>query len=314
MKREVKATIKRGGESMTRERATRIVESRIGGVLTASDIIVKDDGTVISVNDILLDPETWDGVCDLLDPVEPDYGPSKAIFYANLDDAGTPQIYSQAHGGRKYRVAYDYPTLVAAVERERERGRLDETWITLRANAVLSDGERSRIGALIKKHTKISNENQEKDLEDRERRRRGEPEEEDRDPLTHHQMASVVLAGIKARTGTAPVGVGGQLYECVAGLWVAKDIDVYEPGIAVQFQQEQHCKVKGSYTAITKTMYTIVKNEGFFDDAPAGCALPDGTFMQFNEKKGKFDIVSLTPDHRQRFQLPVAPRDPCGPA
>lgn len=57
-----------------------------------------------TITDVLFDPLRYNGET-LRDPLEPDYGSAKAIFYANEDkDNGVPIINSFAHGGKTYRL------------------------------------------------------------------------------------------------------------------------------------------------------------------------------------------------------------------
>lgn len=94
---EVEKLIKEG---TSRTDAKRIVETRIGGNLLEGDILFFDRVGKKMVAQVLSDPATFDKE-SLRDPLEPDYGPHKAIFYANSND-GRPVIYSQAHGGRLF--------------------------------------------------------------------------------------------------------------------------------------------------------------------------------------------------------------------
>lgn len=97
VKDEVKKLVK-AGTSQTE--AQRIVEQRIGGDLAGDDVLYFDRAGKVTIEQILNNVETFDKQT-LRDPLEPDYGPHKAIFYANQKD-GKPVIYSQAHGGRSF--------------------------------------------------------------------------------------------------------------------------------------------------------------------------------------------------------------------
>jgi hypothetical protein len=61
-----------------------------------------DDGRVLSIKDLLEEPDEFDGA-SMADPLEPNYGGGrcKARFYWNN---GKPVINSYAHGGRTYRI------------------------------------------------------------------------------------------------------------------------------------------------------------------------------------------------------------------
>lgn len=94
---EVEKLIKAG---IPQADAKRIIEKRIGGDLIEGDNLYFDRVGKTTVKQVLKDPEKFDRET-LLDPLEPGYGPHKAIFYANIKE-GKPVVYSQAHGGRTF--------------------------------------------------------------------------------------------------------------------------------------------------------------------------------------------------------------------
>jgi putative DNA primase/helicase len=62
------------------------------------------DGTIVTVAELLTDPNRWDGV-HFADPMEPTYRGDNRIAWACLKpEAGEPFIYSHARGGRRYRL------------------------------------------------------------------------------------------------------------------------------------------------------------------------------------------------------------------
>ena len=78
--------------------AVTIVKQRTAGNLIDGDVLHFDDLGTVSVADVLSDPAKYD-LESLADPLEPDYGRCKAMFFAN---DGTPTIHSFAHGSRVY--------------------------------------------------------------------------------------------------------------------------------------------------------------------------------------------------------------------
>jgi len=81
------------------------------GVLFPTGAILFDDGTEVSVLDLLTDGSAHDGkTCK--DPVEPDYngGASVGQFYRN--DGDRPGIHSFAHGSRWFAIRYDADSLI----------------------------------------------------------------------------------------------------------------------------------------------------------------------------------------------------------
>ena len=93
----------------------QMARSRRRGHLYVGDVVTLNEQEV-EVADLLADPAKHDGRLGP-DPVEPDYhdGAQKAKFYANVGN-GTPTIYSQAHGGVRYRLWHTAESLTAIIE------------------------------------------------------------------------------------------------------------------------------------------------------------------------------------------------------
>lgn len=92
--------------------ATQLLDN---GVLFPTGFVIFDDGTEVSVLELLTNGAAYDGkTC--CDPVEPDYndGASVGIFYWN--DGNRPCIYSFAHGSRWYAIKYDAESLQKIIE------------------------------------------------------------------------------------------------------------------------------------------------------------------------------------------------------
>ncbi len=68
--------------------------------LLADFVLVAENGTRITVGEVLADPELWDAK-RFHDPLEPDYGNDPRIAKAMLR-GGKPRIHSFAHGGASY--------------------------------------------------------------------------------------------------------------------------------------------------------------------------------------------------------------------
>lgn len=71
------------------------------GVLYGDFDLLCEDGTTVSVGEVLDASNKWHGR-RFADPLEPDYGNDRRIAWANLRAAGRPYIYSHAHGGRRF--------------------------------------------------------------------------------------------------------------------------------------------------------------------------------------------------------------------
>jgi hypothetical protein len=88
-----------------------VLASKRDGVLYGSQLIKFDEHGWLTVSDVLDDPVKHDQET-MADPMEPEYngGRNIAIFYANLNgNTGeiAPIIFTQAHGGRSYRLQRD---------------------------------------------------------------------------------------------------------------------------------------------------------------------------------------------------------------
>jgi hypothetical protein len=99
---------------MSRDNAERhVLAATEGGRLDLDATYVFDDGRQVTGWDILADAQAFAGK-NGADPLEPGYGGgrNKAIWYLKGDEAGI-FIYSLAHHGQWYRLAYDAPDIIA---------------------------------------------------------------------------------------------------------------------------------------------------------------------------------------------------------
>jgi hypothetical protein len=99
---EERAPIQAKKQNITVKKARENIKARIGGKLPPDDIIVFRDHGETSVADVLQSPWIYDGE-SCLDPLEPEEGHGRALFYANTKH-GNPQIFSQLHGGRTFKL------------------------------------------------------------------------------------------------------------------------------------------------------------------------------------------------------------------
>ena len=96
-------------DGLDEEQANQVVTGRLNGELYPGDSIYFDSLGWVAVDDVLANPDKYDGLT-CRDPLEYDYGPAKARFYANAD-TGKPCVNSFAHGGRRFWVKYPPVTL-----------------------------------------------------------------------------------------------------------------------------------------------------------------------------------------------------------
>ena len=100
-------------------RAAKIVADALDQHHLGSDfILTQEDGTVVTVNDLMSDPHKYHGM-KFADPLEPTYRDDPRIAMALLKGP-IPIINSFAHGGRVYRLVGARP-LIRLVEGERYR-------------------------------------------------------------------------------------------------------------------------------------------------------------------------------------------------
>lgn len=100
-----------------KENVKKALES---GYLTADFVItLAKDKRQITIGEVLAEPEKYDGAATL-DPIEPEYHnySAKGILYLNK---GEPNLYSQAHGGKNYKL-YKQSRLI-----QHSRGRTNRT-------------------------------------------------------------------------------------------------------------------------------------------------------------------------------------------
>ena len=74
-------------------------------VLTADFVLARHDDTLITVREILANPDKFDGE-RFADPHDRDYRGDKrvAVVYSNSHNTGWPYLFSHAHGGKNYRL------------------------------------------------------------------------------------------------------------------------------------------------------------------------------------------------------------------
>lgn len=99
-------------------------------VLLGNFELLAEDGTRVTVAELLADPDRWHGT-RFADPLEPDYHDDDRVAWANLKSGGPPYIFSHAHGSCRYMLARELRTIVV---REGERTRIvDECLEAMRA-------------------------------------------------------------------------------------------------------------------------------------------------------------------------------------
>ncbi|MBU4154057.1 MAG: AAA family ATPase [Proteobacteria bacterium] len=85
---------------LSETQARKIIEASCKGDLWGDFVLTLDNGDTATVNAILANPGQFDKET-FYDPLEPETGPCKAMFYANTA-TGKPCLNSMLHGGRQF--------------------------------------------------------------------------------------------------------------------------------------------------------------------------------------------------------------------
>jgi hypothetical protein len=137
-------------------------------ILTGDFVLTLQDGTTVSVCEMLARPEQYDGKrCH--DPLEPGYRDDPRVAYISLRNGGQPYIYSHAHGGCWYKLKRPAKTIQVmtgesakgadeiAVELSRggilyERGQL---LVTLQSNGETREAKAATVKYLAASHCNL---------------------------------------------------------------------------------------------------------------------------------------------------------------
>lgn len=121
--------------------------------------------------------------------------------------------------------------------------------------------------------------------------------------LSHHDIATYVIRRLTATDGKPPACVHGGLYRVGADAIWRPDPHL-ERYIAENVPGQKLCRTKGHYRAIADHARDLAQDDDFFEQAAVGVAVPNG-FIELDLKAGTIGRVPLTPEHRQRFKLPI---------
>ncbi len=118
----IREQITQRGEDPTSATAVvaRLVDADTRGVLNGRHPLHMDNGSIATVNDVLTNRSDYHMIT-CADPLEPSYGggTNKAVIFT---DGRRPRLYSHAHGGRLYTLAYDEADLITALNAEKDKG------------------------------------------------------------------------------------------------------------------------------------------------------------------------------------------------
>jgi len=122
------------------EQVRAILEHRWSGNLVGSDVIILN-GRKVTISNILTNPDKYDGKTGP-DPIEPGYrrGAQTCRVFMNRSN-GQPMIFSQAHGGIRYRLWYDAQSAVEYLRSKAEHEALASIQTVLTATRVTNSVE-----------------------------------------------------------------------------------------------------------------------------------------------------------------------------
>ncbi|MES9934295.1 MAG: phage/plasmid primase, P4 family [Candidatus Sedimenticola sp. PURPLELP] len=291
--REVRRLVKNG---VPRHRAKGIVASRMDYDLLGEDVLHFDSLGTATVNQVMSNLAEYDGAT-LADPIEPDYGRGKAILFA-VTSGENPIIHSFAHGGRVFTLWYGEQSLISALDASNEPR---NHFVDLFMKSKLNPEQQAHVINHVKELTELTK----GEIKEALKAARNNTSGVDSAPeLSHDDMAQTWL---KEQPHPTPVGAEGSLWVYQDGCWEKRELTKLEPIIATRFNGQSRCARKSEYKQIAQHIYDIVEQPEFFEDAPVGVACPSGFFSVTND--GEIHREELTPDHRQRFRLPVDPVD-----
>lgn len=296
---EIRRLVEKG---MPAARADMIVKERIGGDLIGADVLRFDRFGAVTVGDVLQDLAKFHNAT-LADPIEPEYGggSGKAKLFANFGN-GTAKVHSFAHGGRSFTLWHDFQSLKASLKRahQHDEDEFQYLFADAIARAKLTPMEVGRIIDDTKARTGINKPLIQAEIDRARARLNDEAESE---LLTHNDMAARWL---KAQGHPEPIGADGMLWQYKAECWQGLTLPKLEPAIAEMFNSQPRCAKKADYRAIAQHVYDVAEQFDFFEGAPVGVACPSGFYRL---EDGEIVRQALTPEHRQRFILPVDPED-----
>ncbi len=297
------------------DRARQLVHSRLGGKLNPEDIITFKNLGDVPVADVMLNHDKYNQE-SCADPCEPEQGTSKAMFFAN--DGVRPLIHSMLHGGKNYYFPVDPNKMTWSYE----DAELTVMKVDLGADTVTQKGVNALAEDILlhNKFTPIELDSMKTLMNKKLKISKGaitqmikaaSVSDEPEIVLTHWQIANKYIAeNLKPFPSTVGSEGGLWVYAHVDGLFKEFPLTAVEDDIGKHFSG-QNCKKGSDYKAIGKLVYNRLRQDDFFDDAPLG--IPTKSKFIRAAKNGAILKEAYTPEHRQRFKLPVDPVEKAAP-
>jgi len=280
---------------------TRTVTSRLSGVLLPDDIIYTNDNEPIKVADLFTNREKYEDMV-IRDPIEPDYGKSKAkIFYKSDYEI---IINSFAHGGRVYTCIEPSETLDEWLKNTSSDEVLDTGLARLsllkKADAIRYEQYLSKVAKtvgvrkpVLDKEVKSYEKSEETSVE-------GVELDDDLEvENSHHGIAMAYLS-------TQPhelVGCYDMIYRYDGkARWVPVPISTISVEIAGFFGDTYNvCKKRGDYISIARHIYEMKEDEQFFVNAPVSFVTPENRVYIIED--GKVTETAPSPELKTRYKL-----------
>ena len=281
-------------QPLSKIKARKIIASRLKNKILPEDIVFANDMTTIKISDIIADSATYHGMV-IRDPLEPDYGPSKAKIFA---DEESITINSFAHGGRVFHIKLDAEYYIKLLENFGSDIELLENWMDRIGDFTGTNADKEQIAKAVSKRTGVAKTTLLKDLKDKEKVIKQEKKELIED-LSHHQIAGRILAQFPKHT----IATEGQIFSYNgANCWQAMGLNQVELEVAGRFDCLPKCSRRSDYVQISKHMYNVIQEDGFFSVKDPVIATQDCAWLL--QSDGTVIQKDHDPKYRVRFLLP----------
>lgn len=278
-------------------KAKKIIASRLDLKLQPDDIVYTNEMEPLVITEMLQNPEKYDGMV-VRDPLEPEYGVSKAKIFIDGDDL---TINSFAHGGQVFKLQWSKQLLLDLLDKSDQNSEVFESVIDkLTRSTDLTPIDEEQLLATVAKKAKVSKGVIKKQVTDK--RKRLEKEGEFNTPLedlSHNEISERFLS-ILPETA---VSTEGKMYKYNCRSWITIAENDLLKDLTKHFDGLPKCSRVADYNAIIKLTKEYRHNSTFFCDTPPVIAMHD-TCWQLDTKEAKVRDVTHKKEYRVRFVLP----------
>jgi P4 family phage/plasmid primase-like protien len=126
-------------------------------------------------------------------------------------------------------------------------------------------------------------------------------------PLTHREIADLFIESLGS---ISPIGSSGSLWRFneTTGVWDEMSLSHVAVTIGKIYANHTRCVRQSDYKAITDCVYSILKDEVFFESATIGINTPKGVYLI---KNNELICQKSSPKDRLRFSLKISPDKNC---